>query len=875
MAKNKKPEKTGFSLQVLIRQSLMDGKAHSLNDIVKYIEQFMHSASSLIAQIQLMLQSNQDIEKTRSGFKLRSGATMNDLAAKILASADSPLTSNELIKKIARQEGVPAETVELKLDSDSRFKTTGGKGKTAYYLATRKSVNDKVLEILKAKAKPVPLTEIYKILEKEMGCDRSEIIFLPKDSAKFQRIPGQGYSLKSAKAKRAAPAPQEKPMHNVTPGEVARVVDHLRFCGERLTASQISETVLGMSIERTNLILKLNKERQLKRENEFYFYFEEPTATEIPPKIRETVNQNYIRVKGMMLGKREIYTVDGILDRIFKINITHDDYDFYLDLLESHLENDESLVRTMDGWIHINYDSRASFISPVEFSPAIPIEPAPPKLDIQVLTPAEQNFLSLEVESFDAGIEIPKSITHRVVPSEREYGVLQLHPHQLRLFPSKPQFYEITIVAETDGIPHTCFVNRKLNKILDVKPLFDTILGVWGGRIEMVRMPDSDTRFLIRSIELGEQVDISAERMSQLDDLASHDWTVPTLLQRVFIDNPSQSLSLAELYYQINAVRSVTRRELLETLKDFRCFVEEKDVQGQYRFNPEFGLSRVSSEAEAVQMTEKPGQESEIAEVQTSATTTPDSAAPQSKPPELHPAETVETAAPPAQPKKKEKKRRPVEEEIPEHLRRLKSFEHRLPGLESVRSLVVKPSEHDRGSRIGAVSAGRIDVPETVARPKRPSDDEPSLLKPTPISDAPQEWSPGQFVNPERGAGYTDLHMALEVLKTFVSRPPQIRKTDGSIVLFLDSNDVSIYFRVPPENMNCWMAWIPDDDLNAIKNSGSFIQEGDARAKYSAKGYWWATEKFKGPKGNWKDRNVLEGVQIIAKILDLMDKPRK
>lgn len=875
MAKSKKPEKTGFSLQTLIRQCLMDGKSHNLAEIVKFVEQFMHSASSLAPQIQLMLEYNQDIEKLRTGFKLRSGATMNDLAAKILASEDAPLTFGEITKKIARLQGVPVETVELKLDSDSRFKTSGGKGKTGYYLASRKCVNDKVLDILKSKAKPILLNEIYKILEKELGCKRDELIFLPKDDPRFQRIPGQGFSLRSAKAKRIAPVVQEKPMHNVTPNELTRVVEQLKFSGERLTASQIAETILNTPLDRTNLTLKLNKERQLKRENEYYFFYEEPTSTEIPQKIRDLVSQNYIRIKGMMLGKREIYTVDGILDRIFKVNITNDDFDSYLLLLENHLENDESLVRTMDGWIHVNYDSRASFISPMEFSPAIPIEPPPPHLDLQNLTAIEQNFLSLEIESLDAGIESPATISHRVVPSEREYGVIQLQSHQIRLFPLKPQFYEISLINEKNSKTYSCFLNRKLSKLLDVKTLFDDLLEVWGGRIEISRVPDAPCSFLVRSIDLGEQVDISAERMSQLDDLAAQDWTVPLLLQRIFSDYPGKSLSLAELYYEINAVRSVTRRELLEVLKDFQCFVEDGSESGRYQYVPATGDTRVSVEDETLTVKSQPtelvtdlsqppvpsavSQDTKVIADETQGSVTSPVAEPE----------------PALQPKKKEKKRRPAEEEIPEHLRRLKTFEHRLPGLESVRSLVVKPADSERGSRIGAVSAGRIDVPDAIHRPRKPSDEEPSLLKASPLVDPPQEWSPDTFVNPERGAGYTDLHMALEVLKTFVSRPPVIRKTDGSIVLFLDSNDVSIYFRVPPENMNCWMAWIPDEDINGIKNPGSFLQEGDARAKYSSKGYWWATDKFKGPKGNWKDRNILEGVQIIAKILDLMDKPRK
>ena len=226
--------------------------------------------------------------------------------------------------------------------------------------------------------------------------------------------------------------------------------------------------------------------------------------------------------------------------------------------------------------------------------------------------------------------------------------------------------------------------------------------------------------------------------------------------------------------------------------------------------------------------------------------------------------------------KKKEKRKRHEVEELPEHLQRLKGFERKLPGLESVRSLVVKPTDDGQGRRIGAVSAGRIEHHGQRHMAKKAHEAElPILLEPQPIPDQPIDWSPGAFVNPDRGWGHQDLHMTLEVLKTFISRPPMIRKTDGSIVIFLDTNNAAVYFRIPPENGNCWLAWVPEEDIKALQGSESFLTEGEQRAKYSQKGYWWATQKFRGPKGNWKDRNVLEGVQIVAKIIDLMDKQRK
>nr|HPQ39654.1 hypothetical protein [bacterium] len=73
----------------------------------------------------------------------------------------------------------------------------------------------------------------------------------------------------------------------------------------------------------------------------------------------------------------------------------------------------------------------------------------------------------------------------------------------------------------------------------------------------------------------------------------------------------------------------------------------------------------------------------------------------------------------------------------------------------------------------------------------------------------------------------------------------------------------------------CWLAWIPTESLNAVKDSDIWLSSGPKRAKKSDDGYWWATGKFKGPKGNFRDKNILEGVEIVGKLLELMEKDKK
>ena len=228
--------------------------------------------------------------------------------------------------------------------------------------------------------------------------------------------------------------------------------------------------------------------------------------------------------------------------------------------------------------------------------------------------------------------------------------------------------------------------------------------------------------------------------------------------------------------------------------------------------------------------------------------------------------------------KKRRKETEAVPEELPEHLLKLKAFERKLPKLKTIRPVVDEPAPVmpiARPVRIGAVSSTRpVKTRDMTFVRKTDAVETQALMEVPPIPETPQQWDTTMFVNPQRGKGFADLQITLEVLKTFISRTPVIRRTDGSIVIFLDKNDVAVYFRIPPENQECWLAWIPEKNLLSIKDADVWIKAGLKRAKKSEDGYWWATDKFKGPKGNFRDKNVLEGFEIIGKLIELMEQEK-
>jgi len=353
-------------------------------------------------------------------------------------------------------------------------------------------------------------------------------------------------------------------------------------------------------------------------------------------------------------------------------------------------------------------------------------------------------------------------------------------------------------------------------------------------------------------------------------------------------------LSCYQIWAELTLLGDVSRKDILATLKDYDCFLPIKSMEGFYSFDKKAGMGRLSVVPEAEPTVKETktvpvaGKPSEKAAGDVPEEETKKSAEEIVEPAKASPGEPVKAKkAKSRQKAKKEtpkKRRRPVEieEEIPEHLLKLKSFEHRLPKLkmqkQARKPAASKPASLRKHSRIGPVSVGKSTKGRDrhgTHRTAPPAEPKKKILAIPPMPDSPEDWDSTAFVNPDKGKGYADLQTTLEVLKTFVSRTPQVRRTDGSIVIFLDNNDLAIYFRIPPENLDCWLAWIPENSLNSVKDSESWLTSGAKRAKKSDGGYWWATGKFKGPKGNFRDKNVLEGVEIVGKLLELMEKEKK
>ncbi|MBN1355200.1 hypothetical protein JXA40_02905 [bacterium] len=872
MVKRKQKDGSGFTMSALIRQVLMDMNAHSLEEITEHIQKFMCKTiapKQFQVMVQRILEQDPEIEKTSKGFKLKSGKSVLDMVVDLVATVNSPLLQKDIVRKIAREQNVPVETVELDLDADKRFAQMEHKGKTYYYLARRQVVNDRVIDILKSKNRPLTFSEIYKFLETEYNLPKTTVIFIPAIESKIKRYPGSKFALPIVQPRKKP----EKMIHNVTRVELERVVKYLKQAGEPLSSSQLSEKVLKRPVEETNLRIRLARDTRIRHEGEQFVLEEISEEVEIPQKVRERVEGQYFKVKARLVGSHEVHTIDQLLDRIYKINISHMEYDFYRELLLEHLMKDEGVVRTVEGWLQIEADPRTRSPLPLELTGATSPQP-PPELQIDKLTGVEQAFLNMETDPIMADESKGSGVRHRVTIGERRCGAIRLSDIQMSAFPSLPQYYEIVLRDGSGENEFLGFFNRRKCAISDLDRLFESGFGVAGGILELWQSPENPYQFTAVIIPDTENISISARKLAQLVKMTSREWSTDDLAKAAF-KGRRKAMSLMQIWMEINAVRSVSREELLAVLQDFESFVPDEKLEGCYRYDESAGTGRISVLAEDIEdktpevkipspmEAEPEGMEAELEETR----------------PVKPPAVVAEPVAKDKQPpvvKRKPKRRKELEEEIPDHIRRLRDMGRRLPRLQTVRSMVVKPSGDSPNSQIGAVSVGRISHQERRVSDRKPKAvPEPLLMDVPPKSDAKQDWNTVDFVNPDRGPGHSELYQALEVLKAFINRPPRIRKTDGSIVIWLDANDLAVYFRIPPENPNCWLAWIPDEDLSAVEGSHVFLSESDRRAKHAMKGYWWCTGKFRGPRGNWKDANIMEGVQIIGKILELMDKPRK
>jgi hypothetical protein len=874
MAKRKQKDGSGFTMSALIRQVLMDMNVHPIEEIAGHIQKFMCKTiapEQFQIMVQRILEQDEEIQKTVKGFKLKSGVSVLDMVVDLIETVNGPLMVKDIVKKIAREQNVPPETVELDLDSDKRFKSVTYKGKPYYYLTKRKKINDKVYEILKVKNRPLTFAEIYKILETEYKLSKSEVIFLPREDAKIKRFPGSKFSLPSAKPKKKP----EKPIHNVTRIELDRVIRYLQQRGEPVSGTELSEEVLKRPIKQTNLRIRLARDARVKHDGELFIIETVQEEVEIPQKVKDRVEGQYFKVKARLVGSQEIHTTDQLLDRIYKINISHMEYEFYRDLLLDHLLKDEGVVRTQEGWVQVEADKRVKWERPSVLSKAAKPDPEP-EIQVAALSQTDQQFLGLETDQMLSDEEKGSGMRHHVTVGECQSGAIQIPQLHTVLLPAMPQYYEIVIIHESSERAYTAFVNRKQSLIINLENFFEDHLSAMGGILEIWQSPKDPFSYIAEIVDESGGISLSARRQTQLSKMSAKKWVLDALVKAV-MKGHRKAVSLLQIWFEVNAVRAVSKSELLAVIQDYDCFVVDEKLEGFYRYDESAGTGRLSVIAEEVEPEIVPDDkvDKKVDEGVPVEPTEPEVESVPEKEPEID--EPKERKKPEPVVKRKPKRRKERDEEdVPEHIRRLKVMGRRLPRLHSARSMVVKPSGSSSNAKIGAVSVGRISRQDRRVKDKRPKTTaEPVLLPVPPASDKKMEWDTSEFINPDRGAGHAELYQALEVLKAFINRPPQIRKTDGSIVIWLDKNDLAVYFRIPPENPNCWRAWIPDGSLNSVEGSQVFQMDGDRKAKHSLKGYWWCTGKYKGPKGNWKDNNIIEGFQIIGKILELMDKPKK
>lgn len=886
MAKRSGGDNSGISMLALIRQVLIDGKVHTSKQIAEHMQQYMFKGmpvDRILDNIRLVLDRHPQVEKTQKGYRLKSGSNLTQVVRDVLADAPLPLSEKEIIKLVAKKQGVPPDMVRLELDEDSQLAASNYNSKKYYFLADRKQVNEKVYKLLKNRNKALTVEEIYESLETDDGLKRTKVIFLPRDDRRIVKT-GNKYGLKK---KQKPKAKQAEPMHLVNRSEMERVISHLMTTEQRMTAQELADQVLGIPLDQTNLRLKLARDPRVKREDDCFFYGVEKEDKQVPIKVKERVARDFFKVKARMMGSSEIHVCSGLLDRIYGVNLATQEFEFYLRELEDHLMNDDETVLLLDnGWIHKTNEPRTVWIPGKEFQ-AVKLPSPPSPLPVEKLTGAEKAFLSDEPVTKTYFEE--HSIVVRVSALDRKYGIMRLSDEHSELFPDRPSAYEIVMDIPEESESVEGFVLRDEHLIRGLELLFSDRLPPEGGFSIIAPNPDNPYRFSIHLEPVEEPRTLSRERLNQLAGLAESDWVLPELLRTLFQTSSERFLSCHQLWMEANLVRQTSREDILATLKDYNCFLPIKSMDGFYSFDESAGLLRLSTRDEIIttppaeSVEPEPVAQTIAVEQGTVSAETDDAGTGEIGTGGGFELEKARKAKSKQKAKKEviRKRRKETEaapEELPEHLLKLKAFERKLPKLKAARPAVEESApavQVERPSRIGAVSIGRPIKPrESHVVTRKETVETQVLMDVTPLPSEPQQWETTSFVNPQRGKGYAELQTTLEVLKTFISRIPVIRRTDGSIVLFLDRNDIAVYFRIPPENQECWLAWIPEKSLSTIKDPDVWIKAGAKRAKKSDDGYWWATAKFKGPKGNFRDKNVMEGFEIIGKLLELMEQER-
>ncbi len=872
MAKRSSSDSSGISMVALVHQLLVDGKVHSLKQISDHMQQHMFkgmSSERVQENVKLFLDHNDQIEKTARGYRLKNGSGLMQIVSDILSDILLPISAKEITKLVAKKQGIPESAVRLKLDEDERITSVTYSARKFYYLSGKNSINEKVYKILKAKNRAMTIDEIFEVLEADENCIRETSIFLPREDKKFTKTSNK-FTLKKKEKPKSSPS---EPRHYVKSAELEKVIDFLDQTQRRMTANELAEEVLKLPLEKTNLRARLSRDPRIKRENNKFYFEAQKIDKQVPVKIKDKLGKDFFKVKARMLGSSEVHSVADLLDRIYSVNIATQDYDYYLQELKDLLLDDDETVRLLDdGWVHKSNDARSAWKAGKEFEPVrLPTPPSPLQMD--KVTAAEHVFLETSSSSEKNTLSV------RVSALDRKYGLVRFGDQAQAVFPKKPSAYEIVLDVEEEPDSFEGFVIVEKDLVLGLEVLFSDRLSLEGGIIAFAVNPDNPYRFMVSFDKADAQFSLTRDRLAILNDMVETDWLLPELIRELFRSSQDHFLSCWQVWAEVNLVRQTSKEDVLATLKDYDCFLPIKSMDGYYSYDPNRPFLRLSYKEEIQKGEPVVAEPIDSDEAPTEVLVADDV---QQQAEKLEPVEEVKKPVKSKSKKSKKestrKSRKEAEvvlEELPEHLLKLKKFDPKLKPVQITPSEYTAP--HEKPSRIGAVSTERTVRPRTRAPAKTVAAVEGEaqiLLDIPPLPNKPQEWETISFVNPQKGKGYEELHTALEVLKTFVTRAPEVRRTDGSIVVFLDKNDIAVYFRIPPENQDCWLAWIPEKSLNTISNKNAWIIAESARAKKSDNGYWWATDKFRGPKGNFRDKNVLQGVEIIGKLLELMEQEK-
>nr|HPQ42431.1 hypothetical protein [bacterium] len=453
----------------LIRQVLIDGKVHTAKQIADHMQQYMLKSMSpdrVLSNVKLLLDHHSQVEKTPKGYRLKGGSNLSHVVHEILAREMMPISEKEVIKQVARKQGVPEDMIRLDLEDDPKIEAVTYKSRKYYFLAGRKNANERVYKLLKTTNKPMSVEEIFTAIEEQSKTKREKMIFLPREDTRIVKS-GSKYTLKKKKKPKKAPA---SPRHLVTKEEMDAVVDYLEKVDDSFTADELSKAILDRPLEETNLRFKLARDQRLKRDDNRFYFEREEEEKQVPEKIKDRVEKEYYKVKARMMGSTEIQTVAKLLDRIYGVNLAHQEFGFYQRELEDHLMNDEEAVLLMDaGWVHVSNEPRSGWVRPVEFEP-IPLPTPPAPLPEEKITEAEKAFLEYSLLPEISGSD--STAGFHITPVQRKYGVIAVNEEALGGLPIRPRSYELLISVPEENISYEAFVLFQHGVIQGLESLF-------------------------------------------------------------------------------------------------------------------------------------------------------------------------------------------------------------------------------------------------------------------------------------------------------------------------------------------------------------------------------------------------------------------